>query len=332
MAIGLAESILTETVTVDLDAELLRQALIILGRVEADGEDHHLELLLLDPLGFGGVADDDVLGLRVFADDRDVAADEPDVRQLLGPLIEGLEALAVGTDVVVKDRAGGAAVMILRQDDLFLGVGAADRRAVPFVPFGFPSGADALDPGDVVGMASVRGAQDLAFVWTGGAHQPFVVHAGDDVLQPAVAVLVADFRIKNVIAGGENDRPHLQLDLLRDLVQIDGVVLARILADPAFLFLQVQAALIDVGDQRDGLGKIDMHGLVVGDLLVVLIRIHRRAVLDADAAAGALVLDDVARFLGQLDGKIACLAIDAVNFGIGKNLDIGMPADLDQFR
>jgi hypothetical protein len=75
-----------------------------------------------------------------------------------------------------------------------------------------------------------------------------------------------------------------------------------------------------------------MHGLVVGDLLVVLIRIHRRAVLDADAATGALVLDDVARFLGQLDGKIACLAIDAVNFGIGKNLDIGMPADLDQFR
>jgi len=63
-----------------------------------------------------------------------------------------------------------------------------------------------------------------------------------------------------------------------------------------------------------------------------LIRVRHRAVLDADAAAGALVLDDVARFLGQLDGKIACLASDAVNFGIGKNLDIGMPADLDQFR
>jgi hypothetical protein len=75
-----------------------------------------------------------------------------------------------------------------------------------------------------------------------------------------------------------------------------------------------------------------MHGLVVGDLLVVLIRIHRRAVLDADAAAGAFVLDDVARFFRQLDGKIACLAMNAVNFGIGKNLDIGMPADLDQFR
>ncbi|MBB5348727.1 hypothetical protein HNQ81_002467 [Desulfoprunum benzoelyticum] len=75
-----------------------------------------------------------------------------------------------------------------------------------------------------------------------------------------------------------------------------------------------------------------MHGLVVGDLLVVLIGILYWAILDADAATGASVFDDVTRFLGQLDGKIACLAMNAVNFSIGKNLDIGMPADLDQFR
>ncbi|GAB6193436.1 hypothetical protein JCM39068_31860 [Desulfocastanea catecholica] len=75
-----------------------------------------------------------------------------------------------------------------------------------------------------------------------------------------------------------------------------------------------------------------MHRLVVGDFLVVLIGILHRAILDAHAATGAFVFDDVARFLGQPDGKVAFLAIDAVNFGVGENLDIGMPADLDQFR
>ena len=73
----------------------------------------------------------------------------------------------------------------------------------------------------------------------------------------------------------------------------------------AFLFLQVQAALVDVGDQRDGLGEVDMHGLVVGYFLVVLIGILHRAIFDADAAAGAFVFDDVARFLCQPDGKVA---------------------------
>jgi hypothetical protein len=75
-----------------------------------------------------------------------------------------------------------------------------------------------------------------------------------------------------------------------------------------------------------------MHGLVVGDLLIVLIGIHYRAILHADAAPRAFVFENVARLLRQLDGKITCLSIDTVNFGVGENFDIGMPADLDQFR
>jgi len=75
-----------------------------------------------------------------------------------------------------------------------------------------------------------------------------------------------------------------------------------------------------------------MHGLVVGDLLVVLIGICHRAKLHAGAAACALVFDDVARFFGQSDGKVTCLSFNTVNYGISENFDIGMPADLDQFR
>ena len=75
-----------------------------------------------------------------------------------------------------------------------------------------------------------------------------------------------------------------------------------------------------------------MYGLVVGDLLVILIGIRHWAKLHAGAAACALVFDDVTRFFGQSDGKVTCLSFNTVNDGISENFNIGMPADLDQFR
>jgi hypothetical protein len=75
-----------------------------------------------------------------------------------------------------------------------------------------------------------------------------------------------------------------------------------------------------------------MHGLVVGDVLVEAIGILHRAILHAGGAAGALVFDDVARLFGQRDRKVARLSVDTVDFGVGENFDVWMPADLDQFR
>ena len=84
--------------------------------------------------------------------DRDVASDEADPGQLLGPLVEALEVLAVGADVVVEDRRLGVGVVVLRQDHLLLGVRAADRRAVGVAARDDLPGADAVDPGDLVRM------------------------------------------------------------------------------------------------------------------------------------------------------------------------------------
>jgi hypothetical protein len=75
-----------------------------------------------------------------------------------------------------------------------------------------------------------------------------------------------------------------------------------------------------------------MHGLVVGDILVEAVGILHRAILHAGGAARALVFDDIARLFGQRDRKVACLSVDMVDFSIAENLDVGMPADLDQFR
>jgi hypothetical protein len=46
------------------------------------------------------------------------------------------------------------------------------------------------------------------------------------------------------------------------LIQIDGVVLADVFANTAFLLFEVKTVLIDVGDERNGLGVIDVNRFV----------------------------------------------------------------------
>jgi hypothetical protein len=93
----------------------------------------------------------------------------------------------------------------------------------------------------------------LALVGPGRAQQPLEVQAGDDVLHPTVAVFLPHLGIERLKTGRQKDGPDLDIDLLRLLAKIDGVVFADAFADPAFLLFEVKTALIDVSDQRNGL-------------------------------------------------------------------------------
>jgi hypothetical protein len=88
---------------------------------------------------------------------------------------------------------------------------------------------------------------------------------------------------------------------------------------------------MDVGDQRDRLGKVDVHRLVGRQVLVVGIRNLHRAVLDANRTTRAVILDNVPGLFSQGDLEVSCFTFDLFNFGIGQYLDVRMPADLDQF-
>ena len=66
-----------------------------------------------------------------------------------------------------------------------------------------------MNPRHFVWMLLVGRAQDFADVWTRGAHQPFIVHAGDDVLQLAVAIFVSYLRIEWLQAGRKNYRSDI---------------------------------------------------------------------------------------------------------------------------
>ena len=116
------------------------------------------------------------------------------------------------------------------------------------------------------------------------------------------------------------------------MLKIYGVGFTYAFANAAFLLFKVNTAIINICDQGDGLRKIYMNGFILGYILIELIRVFNRAIFCTGRATRASVLDNVSGFLGQGDLKVSCLAFYTVNYSMGEDLYIWMPADLDQFR
>ena len=114
------------------------------------------------------------------------------------------------------------------------------------------------------------------------------------------------------------------------LVEIYGVILTYPFADTAFLLFQVKTALIDIRDEGNCLREVYMDRLVLRYVLVELIRVLDRAVFHTGSAARALVLQDIPGLLGKRHLEVSCFPFYAVNFRIGEDLYVRMPADLDQ--
>jgi hypothetical protein len=75
-----------------------------------------------------------------------------------------------------------------------------------------------------------------------------------------------------------------------------------------------------------------MDGFILRYFLIVLIRILDRAVLHTGSTTRAFVLKNIPGFFNQRYVVVSYLPFYTVNFSIGENLYIGIPADLDQFR
>jgi len=66
-------------------------------------------------------------------------------------------------------------------------------------------------------------------------------------------------------------------------------------------------------------------------ILIKFTGAHYRADIDTIAAGGAGIQIDVAGFFVESDVKVTLLPVDGREGGIGVELDVKMPADLDQF-
>ena len=76
---------------------------------------------------------------------------------------------------------------------------------------------------------------------------------------------------------------------------------------------------------------VDVDGFVLRQCLVERIGVVDGTVFDAGGAARALVLDNVSGFFDQSDREVPCFPFDMLDFRQCQDLDVGVPADLDQF-
>jgi hypothetical protein len=79
------------------------------------------------------------------------------------------------------------------------------------------------------------------------------------------------------------------------------------------------------------LREVYMDGFIRRQVLIVWIRDLDRAILYTGSTTGASLLYNVSGLFIQGDLEISCFSFYTVNFSIGQDLYIGMPADLDQF-
>ena len=204
---------LGEAILVGLDAEGLCELRRVLMRLEAHGQDDHVEGLVQELAGLVGIAEDEVARARLLADGRDHGALVLHAVLVLGALHVLVEVLAESPHLHIEDRGLDVLVVLLGDDRLLGGVHAADRRA-PGIGIMIVAGADALDPGYLDRMLLVGGPLDNAFVRAGCGEDAFELDGGNHVRPAAEAQFGADLRVVAVEAGAEDDGADVQLELL----------------------------------------------------------------------------------------------------------------------
>jgi hypothetical protein len=150
---------------------------------------------------------------------------------------------------------------------------------------------------------------------------------------PILAAIVDQWAlIKWSKARCQNDRSHLERDTLLDVVEIDGLGRTKLFTSLAFAVFKIDAVgCID--------GVFERHGLLVGHvdrlafdkLFVKRVRDLFGAFFCAQTACDALVHVHITRTLYHLDTEKTFPTRNLLDVTQGEQLNIVMPADLDQF-
>ena len=181
-----------------------------------------------------------------------------------------------------------------------------------------------MDDGHRLGFRHAVAEHDLAAGRAGGVAQPLELQAGEDVGQPPVAVLRDPLAVEQLPARGDDDVAHLELDDLILLLKSIGIGGADLLADLALAACEPDAIRgVDHRDARHRLGEGRVDRLAVAHArLEDLVDDLLWALLDADAAAGALGVVDVAGLLADLHLEAAHRAGHLFQLGVGVAGDV----------
>ena len=114
------------------------------------------------------------------------------------------------------------------------------------------------------------------------------------------------------------------------LFQIYCVILAHSFANTTFVLFEVKTAFINICNKGNCLSEVYMDGFILRYFLIILIRIFDRAVFYTGSTTRAFILKNIPWLFSQGYLKVSYFPFYTVDFSIGEDLYIGVPADLDQ--
>ena len=170
-----------------------------------------------------------------------------------------------------------------------------------------------------------------------GREDPLEIHAGDHILEIAVLISVELSGIKGLKACRQDHGAYIQINVGFLLFKVDGSLFTEFLACFAFaLFARINGLEVQTGFSVDRilqghrLSEGDVNGLALVLTQIKLVRDFFGALLSTNTAPDAFVFINVPGNFQDFDLEISGVATDAFNFGKGDEVNVGVPADLDQ--
>ena len=195
---------------------------------------------------------------------------------------------------------------------------AADRRAIFVVVL--VAAAHAMHNRHRLRHGHAVAQHDLPLGGTRSVAHALEFQTGEDVFQPAIAVLRDAARIEELEAGRQDHVAHFQLDDLVFHIEADRLGGAHFFAHAAFAVLEVGAMLlVDHGIFGHGLREGAVDGLAIAQArLEDRVQHADRAFVPALAAAGAQVLVHMARPFAHAHREVAHVAGNVLDLAVGQ--------------
>jgi len=167
---------------------------------------------------------------------------------------------------------------------------------------------------------------------SGGTQNSFKLNAGNDIRKGAVTIDIICMRVKGFEPGGQNDRSHLNLMSFFLLIKIHSIRRAEFLTGSAFPLFKIDT-VIRVNHIFEGhsLGILDIGCLAFRKTLIVFIIHLAGAFFSAYSAGNTFSHIHIARAFTDGHCKMPSLAFNGFHIRQSDEIDVQMPADLDQF-
>src|SRR4030042_1033217 len=194
------------------------------------------------------------------------------------------------------------------------------------------SRAYTLNPGDFFWLLFVGSPDQMPAQGPGGRKHPFKFKAGDDIGGTLVTVDIIRLRVKDFTAWGDDDRSGLNSQFLFLILEINSLCWTDFLTDLASPFGKKDTMRWVNGIfQRNGLGIFHMDRFSLAKPRIIFIVNFGRAFLSTETTGNTLLRVHIAWVLHHFHFKAPFLPGDAFHLREGKELNVQMPADLDQF-